>query len=139
MINLSHEVLNQIMVLVVIPILSAIATFIITWFRAQTEEIKKRMKINEANHYIGLLDQAVDDVVNALNQTIVDELKKASEDGKLTSDEAQAIKNDALVRIMQILGERGMLALNQDADNIECLICSKIESSVRRNKVDMRN
>ncbi|MGE5632091.1 MAG: hypothetical protein ACM3TR_13480 [Caulobacteraceae bacterium] len=134
---MDNDVLKQLLVLVVIPVLSAAAAYIIAWFKAKTQEIKKRTENEIIMHNLEILDKTVLDVVNTMNQTMVEKLKQEKEDGKLSDEDIEKIKLEALKYTYTILGESVVLILKNVTSDLDCLICSKIESTLYKMKNDM--
>jgi hypothetical protein len=77
-----------------------------------------------------ILDQIVIDVVRELNQTVVDELKAAKADGKLTRDEAEQIKHKAIEMILNRVGGDMLKTIQIYMGPITSLLVTKIEAAV---------
>jgi len=80
------------------------------------------------------LNVAVLDVVKAIEQNVVKEIKRANEDGKITDEEKQTIKSIALNSVKSYLGVKGLAQLGKilglDSNAIDSMIETKIESAV---------
>ena len=78
------------------------------------------------------LNEIVTTVVRGLYQQVTTSLKAASKDGKLSTEEARAIKTDAVVSVLDQLGKRGMRDLEHvlQKDSLEEFIEHKIEAAV---------
>lgn len=129
-----EKVLSQIISLLIIPLLPAVATFIITWFKAKTEEINKNMENQTLKSYIDILNCVVSDVVKSLNQTTVDNLRAAAADGKLTKEEGEKLKNDAVTQVYKIIGSHGIDVLKEVFTDLDSLIANKVEANVHSMK-----
>jgi hypothetical protein len=70
------------------------------------------------------------DVVKELNQTVVEELKAAKMDGKLTKDEAKQIKNKAVELVLKRLGIDMIKIIQTSLGSITDLLSTKIEAAV---------
>ncbi len=77
-----------------------------------------------------VLDEAVISVVKELNQTVVEDLKKARADGKLTPDEAQQIKSKAVELVLTRLGSKVPRLLQKGFGSLFNLVATKIEATV---------
>jgi hypothetical protein len=77
-----------------------------------------------------ILDQIVIDVVRELNQTIVDDLKAAKADGKLTRDEAEQIKHKAIELVIKKMGGDMLKTLQAYMGPITNLLATKVEAAV---------
>lgn len=81
--------------------------------------------------------QAAENAVAAINQTLVDDIRAAREDGKLTPDEAMMALNRAKSIAMEQLGRDGMRALEKIAGSnasAVVLLYGLIEAAVKRAK-----
>jgi hypothetical protein len=77
-----------------------------------------------------ILDQIVINVVQELNQTVVEDLKAASVDGKLTRDEAEQIKHKAIEMVLKRLGGNMLKTIQINMGPITNLLATKIEAAV---------
>lgn len=127
----TETIINSLVQTLLPIIISALGSVLIAMSAYYANYFKQKAKSEQINRYIDLLDQTVYDVVIALNQTTVDKLKEASADGKLTPEEVQYLKEDAFNTITNILGLTGMNVLNLAFDDVNALIASKIQRTVR--------
>jgi len=72
--------------------------------------------------------------VQEANQTVVEEAKKANEDGKLTPEEARHIKEEVIRRFYATLTEEQAKVLQAITADIEAWLSAKIEELVVRAK-----
>ncbi len=77
---------------------------------------------------------AVHTTVKNIQQTVVDDIKAASADGKISREEARRIKDNAIQQVLSYLGPKGCtelhgtLGLKDGA--AESFIASKVEAAV---------
>jgi hypothetical protein len=80
------------------------------------------------------VDDAVFTAVKDLQQTVVEQIKAASADGKITDDEKKQIKEKALAAVKSHLGTKGLAeaasVLGLGGGALEGLLSSKVESAV---------
>ncbi|WP_233104165.1 hypothetical protein [Haliangium ochraceum] len=80
------------------------------------------------------LDEAVTTAVKDLQQTVVDEIKRASADGKLTSEEKKRIKQSAIDHVKSYLGPKGVRILAEvlglDDDGLGGFLAARVEAAV---------
>jgi len=84
-----------------------------------------------------LIKQAEDFVSTAVvetNQILVDNLKAANEDGKLSKDEMVKAFNNTYKRVLELMGDEFKAQLEIFVPNTEEWIKSKIEYYVNMNK-----
>lgn len=112
-------------------LLIALVGFGIQWLRVKTADLKWQAVLDQ-------LEDAVDTAVAAVQQTVVDALRKAAEDGTLTDAEAKTAFAQALAQVKAIIGEKGLAALRSgmDAgkDELESYLRAKIEAAVATQK-----
>jgi hypothetical protein len=131
---MNQELLMNLITVFAIPVAGALATFIVKWVNAQAEQIKAKTNQEKINHYIDILNQTVAEVVVSLNASTVDALKAAAQDGKLTPEEVEEIKGDAIDTIYAILGNAGLSILELAFDDLDALVAVKIDKAVEKAK-----
>ncbi len=127
------EVLLTLCQLVMVPIVAAVVQHLNAWLEAKRVETEKKTESEAFNKYFTLAQNLSREVVDYLNVTLVNDLKVASEDGKLTSQEAEMIMMKGKNAIMTSLGEAGVGALTSafgDLDRVlEILITNATEQA----------
>ncbi len=119
----------------VLEILSPLFLGALTWAAAKLAQLI-RAKIQ--NEYLkGVLvriDDAVFTAVKDLQQTVIEQLKAASADGKLTDDEQKQLKEKALAAVKSHLGTKGIAEaaaiLGLGGSALDGLLSSKVEGAV---------
>ena len=119
----------------VLEILSPLLLAALTWAAAKLAQL---IRAKVQNEYLkGVLvrvDDAVFTAVKDLQQTVVEQIKAASADGKITDDEKKQIKDKALAAVKSHLGTKGLAEaaaiLGLGGGALEGLLSSKVESAV---------
>ena len=119
----------------VLEILSPLLLAALTWAAAKLAQL---IRAKVQNEYLkGVLvrvDDAVFTAVKDLQQTVVEQIKVASADGKITDDEKKQIKEKALGAIRSHLGTKGLAeaanVLGLGGGALEGLLSSKVEAAV---------
>jgi len=119
----------------VLEILSPLLLAALTWAAAKLAQL---IRAKVQNEYLkgGLVrvDDAVFTAVKDLQQTVVEQIKAASADGKITADEKKQIKDKALAAVKSHLGTKGLAeaasVLGLGGGALEGLLSSKVESAV---------
>ena len=93
------------------------------WLQAKTESAY-------LDGVIGRLNDAVLESIADLEATTVKQIKAAAEDGKITADEAETIKADAVAKVHSYLGAKGLDRAKKilGADALEAMVETKIEA-----------
>jgi sorbitol-specific phosphotransferase system component IIBC len=110
-----------------LPLLTTGITAVLTMAGFYLNRKYQNSKLTQA---LFIVNQIVIDVVKELNQTVVDELKAARMDGKLTRDEADQIKHKAIEMTLQRLGMDLLKTIQSSMGPITDLLATKIEAAV---------
>lgn len=119
----------------VLEILSPLLLAALTWAAAKLAQLIRAKVQNEyLKGVLVRLDDAVFTAVKDLQQTVVEQIKVASADGKITDDEKKQIKDRALAAVKSHLGAKGLAEaagiLGLGGAALEGLLSSKVEAAV---------
>jgi hypothetical protein len=119
----------------ILEILSPVLLAALTWAAAKLAQlIRAKVKSEYLRGALVRLDDAVFTAVKDLQQSVVEEIKAASADGKITEDEKKRIKEKALASVKSHLGTKGLselaTVLGLDGGAIEGFLSSKVEAAV---------
>jgi hypothetical protein len=103
---------------------------------AKTAEIASKIKDTNIKNAITSAEDCVSTVVLEMAQTVVDDLKSKSADGKLTPDEIKQIQADALAKIEKLVSSDVFNTIDTIFGDAEAWIKSKIEAEVKKNKIN---
>ena len=125
-------------------ILVTIVSLVVTWMLTQlsnyisnkSEEVKNKTDNDSMKRYIEIATSTVTEVVDYLNHSVVNDLKIASSDGKLTQEEVDQIKATARVQVQSILSAEAIQALQQVYGDINALIDTWIVNAVAKAQSD---
>ena len=132
--NFINEGVITILYPVIVALLGFLSTKLISFINSKTEAVKKNIKNETVKTYIDVVSNTVSEVVQALNQEIVNGIKEASKDGKLTEDEAKEIKNKAIEKTLGILSDDAKETLTMVFGDLDTYISTLIESAVYKTK-----
>lgn len=114
-----------------VQILVALAVALIgvggTWLTAQIGKVKQLQTVQIATNEAK--DAAITTVME-LQQTVVDDLKAAAVDGKLTKEEIEKLKNDVLSMSMAKLSNASVKVLTAAGVDISAIITGAAESVI---------
>lgn len=126
-----------------LQVVSPMLVAALTWASTKlTGFIKARVNNEYLRGILVRLDDAVVTVVKDLQQTVINEVKAVSADGKITMADKKRIKDLAVANVKSYLGDNGrrvmsdVLGLSDSAVN--GFISSKIESAVHDLRVTNR-
>jgi hypothetical protein len=119
----------------VLEILSPVLVAALTWAAAKLAQlIRAKVKSEYLRGALVRLDDAVFTAVKDLQQSVVEEIKAASADGRITDEEKKRIKEKALASVKSHLGTKGLselaTVLGLDGGAIEGFLSSKVEAAV---------
>jgi len=120
--------------------LAPLLVALVSWAAWQGSRlISTKIDSERARVVLERLNHAAFSVVASLQQSVVDGLKAAAEDGKLTPEEIAEIKERALDEVIRHLGgEKGAAkhaaSLGLEMEDFEHVIETRIEAEVQQNK-----
>ena len=107
-----------------------IAKYITALLKAKTEQIKANTESENAKIVLDTVSTNAIDIVMMLNQTVVEGLKAANADGKLTSEEAIEIKNRAFNMLITMLSEDAKEIISKLYGDVDTYLSNLIERVV---------
>lgn len=121
--------------LMVVEALSPVFLAAVTWAAAKLAQLIRAKVQNEYLSGVLLrIDEAVFTAVKDMQKSVVDQLKAASADGKISCEEQKQIKEQAIATARAHLGKNGRAAvskvLGMSGAAIENLLASKVEAAV---------
>lgn len=126
---------------ILLALITAAGTLALYGLKILTAKAKAKLDSitddNDRKYTQDLLKQAEDFISTAVvetNQILVDNLKKANEDGKLTTEEIAQSFGATYEKVKELMGEEFQDQLNMAVPNTEAWIKSKIEYYVNLNK-----
>jgi len=126
---------------ILLALITAAGTLALYGIKILTAKAKAKLDSitdeNDRKYTRDILKQAEDFISTAVietNQTIVDNLKRANEDGKLTPEEISQAFGSTATKVQELMGEDFKEALSEVIPNTEAWIKSKIEYYVNLNK-----
>jgi hypothetical protein len=119
----------------ILEILSPVLLAALTWAAAKLAQlIRAKVKSEYLRQVLVRLDEAVITAVKAIQQSVVEEIKAASADGKITDEEKRRIKERALASAKSHLGTKGLsevgTILGLDTGALDGFLSSKVEAAV---------
>lgn len=137
LLNAIKDVFVTVMTGAIVTILAACGTAFKDFIDAKIAEVKASTENSNKAAIMDALEKVCRDV-SASFDPVAEKLKKASDDGKLTEDEIEELKDDAFAAAMMTLS--GIFSLETinaagiDKDTIEDMIKAAIEASLQRRK-----
>ena len=127
--------MNSVIIETIVSVLANLAVTLIgvagTWLVTQ---IGKTQKLNTINTAVGELTNAAEQTVWELQQTVVDGLKEASADGKLTQDEITNLGKLLLEGTLAKMSESGIGVLKAANVDINAIVTGAGEALIARIK-----
>src|SRR5690606_21764497 len=118
-------------ILALVPVLAAALTALIgmgfTYLRARYEWMQEARTVAQVESTLYAL-------VQEANQELVEQAKRAREDGKLTPEEAEEIKQEVIARFYETLTMEQRKILQAITDDIDRWLSAKIEEMVLKAK-----
>lgn len=115
----------------IIPIIGTALAALATW---GISILKTKTSVTAAQSALDQVNQVVQTVVGGLTQTVADEMRKASSDGKLSSADAATLKSAAIERARVLLTDSVIAAAGKTIADLDGYIGQKIEEQVLSQK-----
>ena len=109
------------------PVIGVALTGLVGWGIAL---LKKKTEADVAKNALDQVDQVVKTVVGGLAQTVANDLKAASENGKLSATDKAALKTNAINQTKLLLSDAVVTAARRTVDDLSGYISQKIETQV---------
>ena len=125
------EILQNLFVVVIIPLLGLITKYIVQFFMVKNEEIKATTDNEIFKKYFDMLNKTITNCVIATNQTYVDVLKDKN---AFTAEAQKEALQKTYNAIMSILSEDAKDYLTNATGDLQGYIMNLIEAQVKENK-----
>lgn len=129
--------MNGVIIETIVSVLANLAVTLIgvagAWLLAQ---ISKTQKLNTINAAVGELTTAAEQTVWELQQTVVDELKEASADGKLTQEEVARLGKLLLEGTLAKMSDSGIGVLKAANVDINAIVTGAGEALIAKIKAE---
>ncbi len=132
--------MNSIIIETIVSVLANLAVTLIgvagAWLVAQ---IGKTQHLNTINTAVGELTNAAEQTVWELQQTVVDDLKEASADGKLTQDEIDSLGKLLLKGTLAKMSDSAIGVLKAANVDVNAIVTGAGEALIARIKAGQEN
>lgn len=125
------EILQNLFVVVIIPLLGLITKYMVQFFAIKNEELKEKTDNEMFKKYFDMLNKTVTSCVIATNQTYVDALKDKN---AFTAEAQKEALQKTYNAIMAILSEDAKDYLTNATGDLQGYIMNLIEAQVKENK-----
>ena len=126
-----NEILQNLFVVVIIPLLGLITKYMVQFFMVKNEEIKATTDNEIFKKYFDMLNKTITNCVIATNQTYVDALKDKN---AFTAEAQKEALQKTYNAIMAILSEDAKDYLTNATGDLQGYIMNLIEAQVKENK-----
>ena len=126
-----EKFLPLLFMMVIIPAISVLTVFIVSFIKSKKEELKKKIDNELMAKYIDMLAETVCTCVIATNQTYVNSLK---EQGKFDAEAQKIAFQKTYDAVMNILSEEAVKYLTTFYGDLETTITELIEEKVNEEK-----
>ena len=127
--------MNTVIIETIVSVLANLAITLIgvagAWLLAQ---ISKNQQLNTINTAVGELTAAAEQTVFELQQTVVDDLKEASADGKLTQEEIKNLGKLLLKGTLEKMSDSAMNVLKAANVDINAIVTGAGEALIAKIK-----
>ena len=119
------------------PVLVSVLGALISWGLVEFNRfLRSKVKSDKVRDAIDKVNDIVKSSVDLIGQKLVDDLKRASADGKLTIEEARKVKGAAFKLAKRNLTEETTKLMVKAFGDLDALLSGKIETEVRKSKIN---
>lgn len=122
------EELKTVLISLAVAVIPVLTPFIIAYINKLRENVKAKTDAAIIDKYIDIVTDVIIDTIDMLTQTIVNDLKTRAADGKLTDEDAKAIKAEAVDTIMETLNPKIVAVLAEVFIDVRAWVSNKIEA-----------
>lgn len=126
------DILVKVFDAAIVPILGAVAVYVVTLINAKKQELMERAKNDTTKKYIEMLDETIVSCVLATNQTYVNALKESGAFDLDAQKYAFKLTYDA---VLAILTEDAKKYLNEAINDLSAYITNKIEAQIAAEEI----
>lgn len=128
--------LNQALTAILVAFAPVLLSLLALGLSRLADYVQARARGKVFDHAVALVNQAVYTVVMDLAQTEVEALKAASADGKLDANDAKAIKEKAVARVLSYVGPNGAALISKAFGGAApmAIVSTKIEALLAERK-----
>ena len=123
--------LNELFKLCIVPILGAVATFVVFWIKAKTKELQAKTDDEKLQSCLSILEITVTNAVIATNQTYVEALKDKNAFSAEAQEEAFRKTYDAVINSLTEDAKTQLATITTD---LTTYITEMIEAKVNEQK-----
>lgn len=131
----TKEFIQQVLYVFVIAILPLLTKYIVTFLNVKIKENTAKIDNDKLIQYVETVTDSIAIAVLTVQQTYVDELKKA---GKFTKEAQETAKQMAIDKAKELITTEGKEAIETLYNDFEKYLESSIESMVKENKIEMK-
>lgn len=129
--NETTQIVLGVGVPVIILLIGFISGYALKYIKLGFDKLSSKVGDNEIlKTYIDIVKENAVIIVESLNQTLVNDLKAKSEDGKLTEDEIKDISESALNTMYDMLSSDALDILQNAYDDLDVFFKNTIESAL---------
>jgi hypothetical protein len=126
------DLIAQIFEVCIIPLMGVLTAYFIKLINIKAEELKKEVKNEKTEKYIGMLNNTITNCVIATTQTYVDTLKAQ---GAFDLEAQKAAFNMTYEAVIKLLTDEAAEYINEAVGDLNLYITQKIEAEVKLNKI----
>jgi hypothetical protein len=125
------KILEQVLELVVYPVLSITGIYLTYLISVKIKELKQKAYDEKAKKYLDMLNDSIQSAVLATTQTYVESLKAQ---GKFDAEAQKAAFNQTYDAVMKVLTDEAIECVTTIVGDLETYVTNKIEADVKLTK-----
>lgn len=129
-----EQLINSGLFTALLAVAVAALIFLKSYITMQTEKLKTEIENEAVLEAIQVAEDSIWTVVMQLANEMVDNIKEASDDGKLTPDEITLIRSTARERALYLMGTEAYKILQLYFNDADAWLYTKIDAYARETK-----
>lgn len=104
----------------------------ISYLREKNRELKERTKSSKYHSAFVVISEIVDDALEGVGSILIDEIKEASKDGKLTKEEIEGIIVDVADHVNKLVSDKLKVEVTEVIDDWDEWLKTKIRAAINK-------
>jgi hypothetical protein len=104
----------------------------ISYLREKNRALRERTKSSKYHSAFVVISEIVDDALEAVGTVLIDEIKEASKDGKLTKEEIEGIIVNVATHVNKLVSDKLKVELSEIIDDWDEWLQTRIRATINK-------
>lgn len=126
------ETFSGVSLVVLVGFVCALISSGISYLREKNKELKERTQSYKFHYAFSAISEIVDDALVGVGSILVDEIKEASKDGKITKEEIDDIVVKMVVHVNKLVSDKLKVEVNKIIEDWDKWLETKIRATINK-------